>query len=344
MSFGLILLIILLVLLAGIAVRIVYEVTHPEIRRYAVRTDKLTSSEKVRIAFLADLHSRQYGKGNIKLIQMVSRAKPDFIILGGDMLTASHFLNRDEIAISTLEGLGNIAPVFYVPGNHEKKLMESEDEKLSERWDDYLFELECMDLNWLADDRDIMTEDMNVYGLDIDRRFYTKFGKSPKMPVNYIQEKLGLPDRRKFNILVAHSPEFFDTYAKTGYDLVLCGHYHGGMVNLPWLGPVIAPNFTFRPEHSGGAYKKDGRVIIVTRGIGSHGVNVRLFNRPEVVLIDVKQTQSSSRRNKAGKGSEQKNTAGTAWKDDESSAAGSDDAALNGGGSTAADKGYPSER
>ena len=294
MAFWLILLIILLVLLAGIAVRIIYEVTHPETRRYAVRTDKLTSSDKVRIAFLADLHSRQYGEGNHKLLKMVSRAKPDFIILGGDMLTASHFLNRDEITISTLEGLGNIAPVFYVPGNHEKKLMESEDEKQSERWDDFQFELECMDLNWLVDTHEIMTEDMDVYGLDIDERFYTKFGKSPMMSVNYIQEKLGQPDRRRFNILVAHSPEFFDTYAKTGYDLVLCGHYHGGMVNLPWTGPLIAPNFTFRPEHCGGAYKKGGSVIIVTRGIGSHGVNIRLFNRPEVVLIDIKQNAAQT--------------------------------------------------
>lgn len=308
MAFWLILLIILLVLLAGLAVRIVYEVTHPEVKRYAVRTDKLVSADKVRIAFLADLHSRQYGKGNIKLIRMVSRTKPDFIILGGDMLTASRLLNRDEVTISTLEGLGDIAPVYYVPGNHEKKLMESEDPGVSERWDDYLFELECMDLNWLADSHEIMTEDMNVYGLDIDERFYTKFGKSPMMPVNYIQEKLGQPDKTKFNILVAHSPEFFDTYTKTNYDLVLCGHYHGGMMNLPWIGPLIAPNFTFRPAHSGGAYKKGGRVIIVTRGIGSHGVNIRLFNRPEVVLIDIKQDRSQSRKKTADKDDDSKKT------------------------------------
>ena len=292
MTVGTILLIILLILIGGLAARSAYEVTHPEIRRYALRTDKLTAAEKVRIAFLSDLHSRSYGKGNIKLIRMIARTKPDFIILGGDMLTASRLRNRDELTISTLEGLGNIAPVFYVPGNHEKKLMESGDEKQSERWDDYLFELECMDLNWLADDHEIMTEDMNIYGLDIDERFYGKFGKSPKMQLSYIKDKVGIPDRRKFNILAAHSPEFIDTYAKTDFDLVLCGHYHGGMVNLPWIGPLIAPNYTFRPKYSGGAYKKGGKVIIVTRGIGSHGVNIRLFNRPEVVLIDVRQSEA----------------------------------------------------
>ena len=294
--------IILLVLLGIIAARIVFEVTHPEVRRYAVRTDKLTVSDKVRIVFLADLHSRSYGKDNIKLIRMVSRAKPDFIILGGDMLTASAFINRDSVTVTTLEGLGNIAPVFYVPGNHEKKMMESDKTKMSERWEDYLFELECMDLTWLADKSEIMTEDMYIHGLDIDLEHYAKFGKNPTMSTPYIYQKAGKPDDSRFHILVAHTPEYYDTYAKTDYDLILCGHYHGGMMNLPWIGPLIAPNYRFRPEHSGGAYRKNGKVIIVTRGIGSHGINIRLFNRPEVVVIDIKHTEekpsSRSRRSR----------------------------------------------
>ena len=104
----------------------------------------------------------------------------------------------------------------------------------------------------------------------------------------------------KFNILVAHSPEFFDTYVRTDYDLVLCGHYHGGMINLPWVGPLLAPNLTLRPRHATGAYRKNGRVVIVTRGIGSHGVNVRLFNRPEIAVIDIKKDddQKSGRRSR----------------------------------------------
>ena len=67
-------------------------------------------------------------------------------------------------------------------------------------------------------------------------------------------------------------------------------------MNLPWIGPLIAPNYIFRPQHSGGAYRKSGRVIIVTRGIGSHGINIRLFNRPEVVVIDIKQDNAKNDR------------------------------------------------
>lgn len=299
MTFGEILLIILLILLGILIVRIIFEVTHPEIRRYAVRTDKLTANEKVRIVFLADLHSRSYGEDNIRLMRMVSRTKPDFIILGGDMITASGVRNRDSVTVTAIEGLGNIAPVFYVPGNHEKKLMKSSQEKQNERWEDYQFELECMDVNYLADRSEIMTEDMYIHGLDIDEQYYGKFGKTPTMPVSYIYNKAGRPDQKRFHILVAHTPEYFDTYAKTDYDMILCGHYHGGMMNLPWIGPLIAPNYTFRPQHCGGVYRKNGRVIIVTRGIGSHGINIRLFNRPEVVVIDIKQDNAKNdRKNK----------------------------------------------
>ena len=285
----LVLLIILLVIILIGIIRIVYEVTHPEYKRYSLKTGKLSSNEKVRLVFLADLHSRKYGRNNIRLIRMVSRAKPDFIVLGGDMITASVLLNRDPVTVDALSALANIAPVFYAPGNHEKKLSENEHQK--ERYEDYLFELECMDITWLADHSARLTEEMYLYGLDIDSRYYRKLRPGPELTAQYIREKLQGVDLRKYNILLAHTPEYFDAYTQLGYDLVLCGHYHGGMVNLPEVGPLIAPNLQFRPEHCGGAYKKNNTIVIVTRGIGSHTINIRLFNRPEVVVIDIKQEE-----------------------------------------------------
>jgi len=290
MEFWLILLIILLILIAIVIVRVVYEVTHPQYGRYSVETQKLGANEKIRIVFLADLHSKKYGKNNIKLIRLVSNAKPDFIILGGDMITASHLINQDERTLDALSGLSNIAPVYYAPGNHEKAL--SENPRKAERFDDFMFELESMDIPYLADQNAILTEDMYVYGLDIDSLFYKKTGKKRAPSVKYIEKKLGLPDKRKFNILVSHTPAFFNTYVKTDFDLILCGHYHGGLVNLPWLGPVFSPEFDFRPKHCAGAFRKNGKVVIVTRGIGTHLFNIRLFNRPEVTVIDIKNRDS----------------------------------------------------
>lgn len=287
METWLVLLIILLILLAILAVRVVFEVTHPEIRRYSFKTEKLSANEKVRITYLADLHSRKYGKNNIRLIRMLSKTKPDFIVLGGDMITASRIIHRDEVTMNILGAMTNIAPVFYAPGNHEKRL--SENEKQTERYEDFMFELECMDVTWLADQKAVLTEDIKITGLDIDQRYYKKFGQKPQMSPEYVKSKTGTPDLSKYNILIAHNPAFFDTYIRLGYDLVLCGHYHGGMVNLPWVGPLISPDFQFRPQHSGGAYRKSGTIVVVTRGVGSHFINIRLFNRPEVVVIDIRQ-------------------------------------------------------
>ena len=289
MEFWLVLLIILLILLAIVAARIVFEMTHPEVTHYSLRSGKLSANEKVRITYIADLHSRKYGKNNIRLIRMLSKTSPDFIVLGGDMLTASRLLNRDERTIDALNAMTNIAPVFYAPGNHEKKLEESDNPKQKERFDDYMFELECMDVTWLADQKAMLTEDMTISGLDIDLQYYEKFGRKPQMKPAYIAGKLESPDPSRFNILVAHTPAFYDTYIQTDYDLVLCGHYHGGVMNLPWIGPLISPDFEFRPEHSGGASRKKGTAVVVTRGIGSHTINIRLFNRPEVVVIDIRQ-------------------------------------------------------
>ena len=286
MSFLLILLIILIILLAILAGRIIFEITHPEISHYSVRTGKMSDNDKVRIVFLSDLHARQYGKNNSRLLRMVAKTKPDFILLGGDMVTASLVLNMDARVEMTIEALTNIAPVYYAPGNHEKKLNESE--RQSERYRDYISELECMDVVYLKDRNAVMTEEMYVYGLDIDERFYRKFGKADQMPDDYIPEKLGFPDSSKYNILMAHNPAYFDEYVRAGYDLVLCGHYHGGMVILPKYGGLISPEFKFFPEHSGGMYKKSGTIVVVSRGIGLHFINIRLFNRPEIVVINIK--------------------------------------------------------
>lgn len=289
----LVLLIILIVIIAAGVLRVIFEVTHPEIKRYLIRTQKLSANEKVRITFIADLHSRTYGKNNVRLLQMISRTKPDFIVLGGDMITASSLFHKDERTINTLDGLTNIAPVYYIPGNHEKKL--SENPKQTERYEDYMFELECMDVTWLADQEAVLTEEMYIHGLDIESRYYRHFRAKPQLTPEIIYQKLGVPDRKKFNILVAHTPEFFDAYVNCGYDLVLCGHYHGGTIILPEIGPLISPDLKFRPEHSGGAYRKSGTNVIVTRGIGSHLVNIRLFNRPEIVVIDIRQEEKAEK-------------------------------------------------
>ena len=93
------------------------------------------------------------------------------------------------------------------------------------------------------------------------------------------------PDDKKFRILLAHSPEFGNTYAEAGFDLSLCGHYHGGLVCLPDGKAVISPNFTLFPEFASGDNVVKGRHIITSRGLGTHTFNIRVFDRAELLVI-----------------------------------------------------------
>ena len=65
----------------------------------------------------------------------------------------------------------------------------------------------------------------------------------------------------------------------------MSGHLHGGIVRLPKLGGVISPQFRLFPKYDGGDYLIGGRHMIVSRGLGSHTVNIRIMNRPELIVV-----------------------------------------------------------
>ena len=131
---------------------------------------------------------------------------------------------------------------------------------------------------------------MTLYGLDLDLKYYPKLPYKNKKPIysaQEMEEDLGTMDPARYNIILAHSPRYFNAYASSGADLVLSGHYHGGAVRIPKLGGVISPQFVFFPEYDKGVYKKENTEMIVSSGCGSHKVHLRLFNKPEVMVVDI---------------------------------------------------------
>ena len=285
MKFGTALLIILIIVAVIVFIRIIYELNHLTLKRYQVSSQKIKSDENLRLAYVVDLHNKNYGDRNKKLARMVSSQHPDAIIIGGDMITA-RTKGSDENAINALERLSEIAPVYYAPGNHE--LFLKIDKKLSERCRHYRMELDSMDVCYLENRKIPLTENIELYGLDIDQKYYNKFGHREKLTSRDVRELLGNVDKDKFNILLAHTPEFFKAYSGNGYDLVLSGHYHGGVIRLPNGKGLITPKFEFFPKHCGGAYRSRYTNMIVSRGAGSHGLGIRLNNEPEILIIDIK--------------------------------------------------------
>ena len=93
-----------------------------------------------------------------------------------------------------------------------------------------------------------------------------------------------------YKILMSHRPEMGDVYANYDYDLVVCGHAHGGQWRIPFTGYGIAsPDQGLFPKYVDGLYKlANGADMVVSRGLCRERMPYpRFFNHPELVIIDV---------------------------------------------------------
>ncbi len=250
--------------------------------RFILNSDKVKGSLK--IAFLSDLHNRHFGKNNSKLIEAIKKEKPDLVLVGGDMITAR--LNEDmTVGLSLVKELAEDYPIYYGIGNHEHRFFRREE--FYPMRDEFLMQMDVPNIKILQNES-VEIEDKNIviHGSQIDRIFYKRFAKEP-MDEGYLDSILGEINEDKFNILLAHNPAYTPEYALWGADLTLCGHYHGGLMRLPLLGGVVSPMITLFPDYDGGVYNEYGKTILVSRGLGTHTLPIRVFNPGELNIIEI---------------------------------------------------------
>ena len=134
-------------------------------------------------------------------------------------------------------------------------------------------------------------DDIRLYGTSMERRFFDAlrpgFGRKTEMEPDYLQKHLGMPDRRHFNILFLHSPLYLQEAAAWGADLVLSGHFHGGTIRIPKLGGLMTPQLQFLIRECAGHFVEGDTDMIVSRGLGTHSVRIRLNDKPEITCIDI---------------------------------------------------------
>ena len=277
-----------LVILVLIAV--IYHDTHNfKIYEYEVETDKVSGSYT--FVFLTDLHNYVFGKDNEKLIKAIDDIHPDAILSAGDMFTSHH---RDgkfhpEMAYSLLKRLSKMYPLYLSNGNHEEKIKESK-AIFGNAFDRYKESLKREGLIYLDNESADFKDDIRVTGLCLPTTYFKKI-KKKEMETDLLDKKIGnltASEKDKFQILIAHNPLYFDEYRKWGADLTVSGHVHGGIIRLPLLGGVISPSIALFPKYDGGKYVKDGKTMILSRGLGTHTIHVRLFNPGEVSVIKVR--------------------------------------------------------
>ncbi len=252
--------------------------------KYAILPD---SFDGLRIVHLSDLHSKSFGKNNKRLIRAIEKQKPDIVVMTGDMVNSSD--NDYHLFISLAGAIAKKYDTYFIVGNHEQSLKK---EQLLGLYND----LAKGGTHVLDNDRVALTKGsgtIEIVGLWFNLRYYSDqtneyishhrneyyFGTDKMNKI--IDEK----DDSVFTILLTHNPAYFKTYADWGADLTLSGHIHGGMIRLPFLGGILSPDRTYFPKYDAGDFEKEGKHIVVSRGIGNGNEGVRFYNRPEIVSI-----------------------------------------------------------
>lgn len=239
------------------------------VTNYRVESTKPLPQDGLRIVQLSDLHNKWFGNGQTRLLTELRAQNPDLIVCTGDMVDS----RRTELApaFALAEALTEIAPTYYVSGNHEFRL--------SEEMRNALYDgLSARGVILLLNRTDTLTVrgcTVTLIGLD-DRN-----AEDDTLP----QIADSLPSE-SIRILLAHEPQAFSHYSAYA-DVVFSGHTHGGQIRLPFVGGLAAPDQGLFPKYDAGEFQEGESTMIISRGLGNSLFPIRVFNRPELVTATI---------------------------------------------------------
>ena len=268
---------IIIIIAAVLAFLIVGLYNELKIASYTLRSPKVERA--IRIAFLSDLHSCNYGENAQTLVSAIERQRPDLILLGGDIFDD---VLPDDNTEALLRQISGRYPCYYVTGNHEYW---SGTEAFARKMR-ILEENHVTRLNNEAAAVTVQGVQINICGINDPEA--AKIGE--RFSFNAALENIAqVSANRNFTLLISHRPERIDDYAKYPFDLVLAGHAHGGQWRIPYLiNGVYAPNQGIFPKYAGGMYSRGDTCMIVGRGLARESTRIpRFYNRPELVIIDI---------------------------------------------------------
>ncbi len=256
-----------------------------EVNEYVFLTHKLLT-KKYTFVVLSDLHNVEFGKGNERLLKAIHKVHPDAILFAGDMVEAKKGASFQP----TIHFIGELAkkyPIYYGMGNHEHKLRDCP-KKYGTMYSAFTKAIGKFGVHIMENEEiKIGNTGIKVYGLDLEHMYYRRLIEK-KVPEGYLEKKLGKADQKSYNILLAHHPDPFPIYAKWSPDLVLSGHIHGGIVRIPGFRGVLSPQLKLFPKYDRGLFKEGNATMILSKGIGTHTLPVRIFNRAEMIVITLK--------------------------------------------------------
>lgn len=239
------------------------------------------SFDGYRVVQISDLHMEQFGEDNENLINMVTEQNPDIIVLTGDILKrhlANTPLNQVETIRPFLEKLSKIAPCYFVSGNHE--WASGEINKLTKL-------LEELNIVYLHNEFVLLEkagESFVLAGVEDPN------GPADMMKPDELADSIAQSYPDKYTLLLAHRNDWMTKYPDLKVDTILCGHAHGGIVRLPFVGGVLGTDMDLFPKYDAGVFNEGNYDMVISRGLGGYLAIPRFLNNPEVVTVVLKKS------------------------------------------------------
>lgn len=244
-----------------------------EISRYEVNSKKLPESfDGFKIVQLSDLHGAEFGEDGMELVDKVGSLEPDMIALTGDFVT-------DEGDLAAVEKLAarlvKLCPVYFVSGNHEfGSGLAVKVRNILERAG-----VKYLSNEYLTISRG---EDEILLGGVEDPLAYADM-----LSPDELAQKMNDAAPDAFKILLGHRNYWMTEYPELPVDLIFCGHAHGGLIRIPGVGGLIGTDRRLFPDFDAGQFNNGRYTLIVSRGLGNSVPIPRIFNRPEIVCVEL---------------------------------------------------------
>ena len=243
---------------------------------YTLSSERLPASfDGYKIIQLSDLHDAMFGEKHDDIVKEVEKIAPDAIYITGDFVDRNRYDLEQSLLL--VEAIKDVAPIYYVTGNHEISINDVDRIKNS---------LQDLGVHILSNEMMILSsaegEKVSIGGIE-DPLISTE---DEQVAVERAVEKAfeGVPEDM-FKLLLSHRPEYFDVYVQNDIDVTFSGHAHGGQVRIPGIGGLVSPGQGIFPKMTSGIHEKNGSQLVVSRGIGNSLFPVRIFNQPEIVVV-----------------------------------------------------------
>jgi predicted MPP superfamily phosphohydrolase len=225
----------------------------------------LLKSATFRIVQISDLHCGEKPRNEERTVEIVNALKPDIVVATGDFLCCPEGFGLMQRTLSRLEAsLGKFAvagnfdvghwPQLDIPGDGAFRVL----------------------------DRETVVVTKGEDSLAITGVGYAPFDAVRKPIEGFSADR--------FDVFLFHTPDLIEDLSRSGVDLYLCGHTHGGQVALPWYGAVITFS-KFGKKYESGMHRVGDTVLYVNRGLGMEprpAPQIRFLARPEISVFDIR--------------------------------------------------------